>query len=325
MPDIQSRRFNRLPWLGLPMVLVAGVVEMVSASESAALPFPASDREAILAMTGTYDIDFSFFETVRYQPDYEHAEEKLTGGSEWVVVVEDSADKISLQHILVDPKSGYVTKHWRQDWIYEADTRFEFRTDQIWRVRELSDAETSGKWTQCVYEVSDAPRYCGTGKWIHEDGASTWTSDTTWRPLPRREYTTREDYNVMEAINRHTILADGWTHEQDNLKVQSGENGERHVIVREYGFNDYRDENEVDFTPAEEYWAATKDFWAQVRTRWGDYLDQPPGLVMLTGEDGMDMIMPLFEMAASVQEGETVYGAEIDAVFSDWLDRASAE
>lgn len=301
-------------------VLLSG---QAAAEDSSAAP--QQDRDAILAMTGTYDIDFSFMETVRYEPGYEHAEENLTGGSEWVVVVEDSSEKISLQHILVDPKSGYVTKHWRQDWVYEADTRFEFKANQTWQVRELPRQETAGKWTQCVYEVSDAPRYCGTGTWVHEDGAATWTSDTTWRPLPRREYTTREDYNVMEAINRHTIVADGWTHEQDNLKVRIGENGERHVIVREYGFNDYRDENEVDFTPAQDYWDATKDFWAEVRTRWDEYLGQPPGLVMLTAEDGMEMIMPLFEMASKVQEGETVYGAEIDAVFSDWIDRAPAE
>lgn len=301
-------------------VLLAGQAAVEDSSAA-----PQQDRDAILAMTGTYDIDFSFMETVRYEPGYEHAEENLTGGSEWVVVVEDSSEKISLQHILVDPKSGYVTKHWRQDWVYEADTRFEFKANQTWQVRELPQQETAGKWTQCVYEVSDAPRYCGTGTWVHEDGASTWTSDTTWRPLPRREYTTREDYNVMEAINRHTIVADGWTHEQDNLKVRIGENGERHVIVREYGFNDYRDENEVDFTPAQDYWDATKEFWAEVRTRWDEYLGQPPGLVMLTAEDGMEMIMPLFEMASKVQEGETVYGAEIDAVFSDWIDRASAE
>src|SRR3546814_12670956 len=83
----------------------------------------------------------------------------------------------------------------------------------------LSPAQTGGAWTQCVYEVSDAPRYCGTGKWSYDNGIATWTSDLTARPLPRREYTKRDDYNVLIGINRHTITPNGWTHEQFNTKV----------------------------------------------------------------------------------------------------------
>ena len=97
MLGVQSRLLSQLAGLVLPFSFMTGAV---AAEEAGEPPYPASDREAILAMTGTYDIDFSFLETVRYQPGYEHAEEKLTGGSEWVVVVEDSVDKISLQHIL---------------------------------------------------------------------------------------------------------------------------------------------------------------------------------------------------------------------------------
>ena len=38
-------------------------------------------------------------------------------------------------------------------------------------------------------------------------------------PLPRREYTKRNDYNVLKRINRHEIKDFGWVHEQDNLKI----------------------------------------------------------------------------------------------------------
>ena len=89
------------------------------------------------------------------------------------LLVEDTPTRIVLQHVLVDPKSGHVTKHWRQDWTYEAKQRFEFAGGRTWRVRDIPAGVTRGAWTQCVYEVDDAPRYCGTGKWVHERGIST--------------------------------------------------------------------------------------------------------------------------------------------------------
>ena len=196
-----------------------------AASPAPAPADPAADREAILGMLGEYDVDFAFDETVLLAPGYERAPAQRSGGSEVVILVEDSrgADgtpsRIVLQHILVDPKSAHVTKHWRQDWTYEASQRFEFSADQTWRVRPLGAEKTRGAWTQCVYEVSDAPRYCGTGRWNHRYGVATWTSDRSWRPLPRREYTKREDYNAMNVENRHTIVPGGWTHEQDNTKA----------------------------------------------------------------------------------------------------------
>ncbi|MFO0394489.1 MAG: DUF6607 family protein, partial [Lysobacteraceae bacterium] len=165
---------------------------------------PAEDRAAILAMQGEYAVTFQFEETVPLAAGYEARESKDSGAREVVILVEDSPSKIVLQHLLVAP-NGHVTKHWRQDWTFEAPSRFEFVADQTWRVRALSTEETAGKWTQCVFEVSDAPRYCGTGAWNHKYGNATWTSDRSWRPLPRREYTTREDYNALNVENRHTI------------------------------------------------------------------------------------------------------------------------
>jgi len=168
---------------------------------------PDADRAAILAMQGEYRIGFSFTETVALAADYTRAEPYRTGGDEVVILAEDSPGRIVLQHLLLHVPSGHVTKHWRQDWEYEAPRRLEFAADQTWRWRTLTQDETEGRWTQCVYEVSDAPRYCGSGRWVHENGISTWTSDTSWRPLPRRDYTKREDYNALGAINRHTITA----------------------------------------------------------------------------------------------------------------------
>ena len=226
--------------------------------------------------------------------------------------------------MLVDPKSGHVTKHWRQDWTYEAKQRFEFAGGRTWRVRDIPAGVTRGAWTQCVYEVDDAPRYCGTGKWVHERGISTWTSDTTWRPLPRREYTRRSDYNALEVVNRHTIVPGGWTHEQFNTKVQRNPDGSRQDIAREFGFNEYHKAEDVDFKPAHAYWDATKGYWAKVRAHWAPFLTRAPGAHLKTKIDGMQMIMPLFTQADDVQSGKPIDEAGIDKAFAEWVEPAPA-
>ncbi|MBN6113528.1 DUF6607 family protein [Xanthomonas bonasiae] len=286
---------------------------------------PQRDRTSILAMQGEYMVDFAFDETVLLKPGYERAPAMRSGANEVVIVVEDSPRKVVLQHLLVDTKSGHVTKHWRQDWSYEAPQRFEFSADQTWQVRPLAAAATRGAWTQCVYEVSDAPRYCGTGRWDYADGHPTWTSDLSWRPLPRREYTKRSDYNALAVINRHTLTPAGWTHEQFNTKVLRKPDGSQQPIAREFGFNDYVKTDEVDFTPAYAYWKATQGYWAKVRAHWDAFLGKPPGVHLKTKLDGMAMIMPLFEQAEAVQQGKPVADARIAAVFAQWVEPAPAE
>ncbi|UYB51567.1 hypothetical protein OCJ37_16570 [Xanthomonas sp. AM6] len=286
---------------------------------------PQRDRASILAMQGEYLVDFAFDETVLLKPGYERAPAMRSGANEVVIVVEDSPRKVVLQHLLVDTKSGHVTKHWRQDWNYEAPQRFEFSADQTWQVRPLAAAATRGAWTQCVYEVSDAPRYCGTGRWDYADGHPTWTSDLSWRPLPRREYTKRSDYNALAVINRHTLTPAGWTHEQFNTKVLRKPDGSQQPIAREFGFNDYVKTNEVDFAPAYAYWKATQGYWAKVRAHWDAFLGKPPGVRLKTKLDGMAMIMPLFEQAEAVQQGKPVADAKIAAVFAQWVEPAPAE
>lgn len=281
-----------------------------------------ADRKAILTMQGEYRVSFDFEETIPLIKRYRAKPAKRSGGYETVIVVEDSPTKIVLQHILL-ADSGWVTKHWRQDWVYEAPSRFEFRGKQTWINVPLSDAQTKGKWTQCVYEVSDAPRYCGTGAWTYDQtGNATWTSDKTWRPLPRREYSTRSDYDVMMAINRHTITPWGWTHEQDNSKFAFGRSHAKrdvqqkdHTIVREHGLNSYRKMQRFDFQPAYDYWDKTKGYWATVRKHWDTRLGEAEWLVVNTDVDGMPIIEATFKQADQIKKGETVSANDIsDAI-----------
>lgn len=302
------------------IALAGGIVALLSVAAlpaQAAAP-PDADRAAILAMAGEYAVTFDFTETVVLKPGYVRKPDKRTGANEVVIVVEDTPARIVLQHLLV-VGDGHVVKHWRQDWTWEAPTRFEFSADQAWTVRALSPAQTQGAWTQCVYEVSDAPRYCGTARWVHDGVASIWESDRGWRPLPRREYITRSDYNALGMVNRHTVTAEGWTHEQDNVKTVRDASGKPvGAIVREFGFNDYRRARGVDFSPAYRYWRDTAGFWAAVRTRW-ERLWASGGVRLKTKVDGMSIIEPLFAQAGRQTSDAAVPEAEIDAVFAQWV------
>lgn len=275
----------------------------------------AKDRLAILAMQGEYRVGFNFNETVVLKQGYQRHEPKVTGAYETVVVVEQQPDFIMLQHLLVS-EHGMVIKHWRQDWHYEATERFEFTDDQTWSVVALPPEKISGQWTQCVFEVSDAPRYCGTGKWKHKYGVSTWTSDRSWRPLPRREYTVRDDYNALNVENRHTVTAHGWTHEQDNTKVMR-KDGQSETLVREFGFNDYRSIDGFDFQPAYDYWAETENYWARVRGAWQERLQAGHSLVLNTDVDGMPIIEGTFEQADAYREGTLAAGEQIEPLLRE--------
>jgi len=278
---------------------------------------PAADRQAILALAGEFAVTFAFDETVPLVEGYEIADPKRSGASEVVVVIEDSGDRIVLQHLLL-MGNGEVIKHWRQDWVWQAENRLEFVADQTWRQVALTEDQTRGNWTQCVYGVADAPRYCGTGDWNHRYGQATWTSDRSWRPLPRRDYTTRDDYNALNVENRHTITPTGWTHEQDNSKVVR--DGERtvEVLVREFGFNHYRRTSEVDFTPVYNYWDETRQYWAQVRDTWSSLFSNG-GVRLTMAVDEEDLIEALFDGAEAVREGDKGHDDLIEPAFRDYV------
>ena len=282
---------------------------------------PQADRDAILAMAGEFDVTFEFNETVALKAGYQATKPKQDNAKEVVIVVEDHPGHIVLQHLLL-VGGTQVIKHWRQDWTWEASHRFEFSDDQTWTRVSLSPEETQGQWTQCVYGVVDTPRYCGTGQWNHRYGNPTWTSDRSWRPLPRRDYSIRDDYNALNVENRHTITPSGWTHEQDNTKVVRHDPNSNTPLVREVGFNNYQRTNGTDFTPAYEYWQRTEKFWAKVRAQWERHLSQGQ-VVVKAGTDGEPIIGKLFELAAAVDHAQTDWNTKtqaVDDVFQRYVD-----
>ena len=234
---------------------------------------------------------------------YEAKEPKLSGGHEIVRVVEDTGEFISLQHILVVGEEGeeFPIKHWRQDWTYEPSQVLTFIGGNAWEIRPVEASDSEGQWAQEVYQVDDSPRYGAVGDWSHDNNVSQWTPPAEWRPLPRRDMTTRDDYDAVLAVNRHTITPFGWVHEQTNSKLVLDE--DPNVLVREIGVNTYRKDDSFPVGIGEAYWAATKDYWAGVRAEWEAFETpgQSFGLTMQAEPEAL--YQPLLELAGEVEDG----------------------
>jgi len=262
------------------------------------------DRGSILAMSGDYKVTFDFTETVSFDEDYELKEPKLSGGHESVRVVEDRGDFISLQHLLVvgPDESPFVVKHWRQDWQYEPARVLTFIGGNAWEWRDVPTIERAGSWSQTVYQVDDAPRYGAVGPWTYEDGIAEWTPPKEWRPLPRRDMTTRDDYHAIDAVNRHVVTPWGWVHEQDNSKLMLS--GAPQVLVREVGVNTYRAFDDYPVEAAEDYWAGTEDYWAGIRAHWASIEASNDRFAITIKGETEPLYMPLLALATEVNDGE---------------------
>lgn len=270
-----------------------------------------ADREAILSMAGDFDVTFDFTETVPLKPGYELAPQKVTPTTEIVRVIEDRPGFISLQHILVMNHDGQdiVVKHWRQDWEYEPETVLSFvgpdmqngRIDR-WEAVAVPPAEREGAWSQTVYQVDDSPRYAAVAKWEHDGELATWEPPVSWRPLPRRDDTKRNDYNVLAAVNRHTVAPWGWWHEQDNHKLMVTEAGTEE-LVREVGVNSYIRADDFSAAPGEAYWDKTGIYWAGVRDIW-TAMEETGALTVEDTPEGELLYMPVLDLAEKVESGE---------------------
>ncbi|MEM9705885.1 MAG: DUF6607 family protein [Pseudomonadota bacterium] len=283
------------------------------ASTGAVLTEFERDRQAILAMIGNHTVKFEFTETVAFADGYVPKEPYLSGANEVVVLVEDAGDFISLQHILVVGYKGEVfpIKHWRQDWRYEPKQVLTFIGGNAWEMRKVARSESRGKWSQTVYQTDDSPRYGAVGDWLHNAGLSQWVPPAEWRPLPRRDMTTRDDYHAVDAVNIHAITPDGWAHEQSNLKLALNR-GET-ALVREVGVNTYNRDDNFETAVATEYWEATKTYWSAVREIWREF--ETPGeqfALTLKGEPA-ELYSPVMGYAEEMQNGDKTFDEAVQA------------
>lgn len=270
------------------------------------------DRAAIRAMAGTYRVTFDFLEIVPFTPQEKRNAPYQSWGTEKVYLDSDDGNTISLVHILemrIIQQDGsisepMVTKHWRQDWKYQPSHVVEYRGRDRWERRKLSSAESKGAWSQAVYQVDESPRYASLGSWEHTDSFSTWLSRETWRPLPRREWSVRDDYQVLIGTNRHTIEPAGWVQEENNLKAVLADkrSDATSYAAREYGVARYERIRDADFGAADKYYESTRAFWDQVRDEWAGLFARQ-GAVSLKGPvDKLGLFRPLFARADDIHE-----------------------
>lgn len=264
---------------------------------SNAFAFSAEDQ--IRNMAGCYEVTFEFTETflrksdhpVRSAPYREH-------GIEWVEVDKDQEGQIELQHILLTP--GGPLKHWRQEWIKQPESIWTFHGRT-----QFSDKDSSLKWTkkslsasphawlQRVTQVDDSPRYECVANWVNT-GTDVFWECLSPAPLPRREFSKRDDYDVLLRRNRHQITENGWLHEQDNQKFQSEP---KIILAEEKGLNTYRKIEDQHCEVAKTWWKNNKKIWHFVQSSWND-LRQERNLIELKGTvQGQTLWSRLFQWA----------------------------
>lgn len=299
---------------GAPVVLDTSPSQEWQALQAPGTATFERDRRAILAMAGTYRVTFDFLEVALFDAQPRKAPYQ-SWGTEKIYVDGDSGRAISLVHILemrmVQPDGSIgepmVTKHWRQDWQYEPEYIVEYQGSERWQRRKVPSSEGRGAWMQAVYQVDESPRYASVGRWQHSASFSSWLSNDTWRPLPRREWSIRDDYQALIGTNRHTVYATGWLQEENNLKAvltpERTLRADQPYLAREYGVARYERIKKADFDAADKYFAATRQFWDKVRDTWTNaFADQ--GAITLRGPvDKLGLFAPLFEQADAIESG----------------------
>ncbi len=306
---------------GVPVTLDTAPSAQWQALQATGIDVFERDRRAILAMAGTYRTGFDFLEVLGFSSAATKQRPYQSWGTEKVYVDSDTGRSISLVHILemrIQMPDGsvsepMVTKHWRQDWQYEPDTTVEYRGNAAWQRRALTANERKGRWQQTVYQVDESPRYASLGTWQHTTAFSSWLSGETWRPLPRREWSVRKDYDVLIGSNRHTVTSTGWVQEENNLKAKLVD-GQPDYVAREYGVARYDRIKDFSFAEADDYYNKTRGFWNQVQVAWSDWFARDTTVKLRGHVDQLELFAPLFAQAKKVADDPSASAGNQQAI-----------
>lgn len=264
------------------------------------------DKAIIKSMCGIYKVSFDFAETFSSDTGYKYKPRYKEWGIEYVFLAEESPNKIALQHLLI-VNDTMIIKHWRQDWVFENKNIYKYYKDNEWINETLTADQAKGTWTQKVYQVDDSPRYESYGTWVHVDGKHFWEGLND-APLPRREFTKRNDYNVMRRHSRMEVFNDGsWALIQDNEKVIR-KDGMDKTLVWERGMEKFT-KGDFNATPAIKYWEKQEKYWADVRKAWDEVYTSTPTLKLAAKVDDKRLYEHLFDLGDKVSKSNYVQGS----------------
>lgn len=268
-------------------------------------------------LCGCFEVEFKYAETFAPDPGYKfHEREIINGGLEYVFPVEAGNKKIVLQHLLVITDS-MIIKHWREDWTYENPVIWKYKGNKTWSKEIQKPEAVKGKWTQSIWEVSDEPRYQGSSEWINANGETFWLN-TTDAPLPRREYSVRHDYNILNRTNRIVINDNGYLHQQDNKKLIR-ENGIDKLLVEEKGINSYVRKDVSACAAAKAWWEKNKAYWEKVRSIWEEKIAGTSIIRLETKVNDKVLHEYLMTQAKEYAEGK-ISATEIDSRIKATID-----
>jgi len=278
----------------------------------------ATDKQAVNKLCGCFEVEFKYAETFSPDPAYKyHERDEISGGIELSLPIEVSDKKIVIQHLLVITDS-MIVKHWREEWTYENPVIWRYKGERTWVKETVPAEQVKGKWTQTVWEVADEPRYQGFSQFVDLDGKIIW-QNTTDAPLPRREYSVRNDYNILKRTNRLNISDSGYIHEQDNEKIIR-KNGADKLLTQEKGINSYKRISDKECNAALYYWEKNKDYWGRVRQAWADYISKQTVISLKTKVGGKLLHEYLIDLSKQYA-AKKVSEADIDKRIKDEITR----
>lgn len=274
------------------------------------------DAEKIKSMCGCYEVQFASAETFSYPKDkanYSPSEVKYDRALEWITPIEANDKKVSLQHLLI-VTDHMIIKHWRQDWTFENQNIWHYNGFNGVDYTPKTKEQVKGQWAQQVFEVDDTPRYMESATWVYVDGRAYW-QNTVDAPLPRREYTKRSDYNILQRGNTHELTSTGWIHNQDNAKIIRSKSAPDYTLAYEKGLNIYTKVDDSRCEAAQKYWSENEKLWEKVRLKWEKEFSKKQNLNFHKTVDGKPLYSYLFDLPASASQ------EQVNAIIDNFIIR----
>ena len=155
---------------------------------------------------------------------------------------------------------------------------------------------------------------------------SLWKSNTLKRPLPRREFSVRKDYDFLQSRIRITVIPTGWIQEEDALKVSMNRKENEGTsppiyLAREAGLSRYELITDFDFAKSDAYWERTSKFWNSVRHIWDGIISERTSFHLVSEKDGKYLFAQIFSAAEESKDlNEADTRAHIRSIIEQYLD-----